>query len=154
MIQFTQSSRFIRYKADPIFYPTCDLEQEGKLAICNFRPVVTGQQAAQAGDTEEKIAPRVTRRLRPSQLRPEIEDSNNQTRLYSALCGLGPNKTVTAGKQFSNTENTDFIPVLQRETDWLTKKCGGKPKDQNSSQLLSKNIFTGGMEQFVFLRPR
>ena len=122
MIQFTQSSRFIRYKADPIFYPTCDLEQEGKLAICNFRPVVTGQQAAQAGDTEEKIAPRVTRRLRPSQLRPEIEDSNNQTRLYSALCGLGPNKTVTAGKQFSNTENTDFIPVLQRLTVWLTKK--------------------------------
>ena len=80
MIQFTLSSRFILYKADPIFYPTCDLEQEGKLAICNFRPVVTGQQAAQAGDTEEKIAPRVTRRLRPSQLRPEIEDSNNQTR--------------------------------------------------------------------------
>ena len=132
MIQFTLSSRFILYKADPIFYPTCDLEQEGKLAICNFRPVVTGQQAAQAGDTEEKIAPRVTRRLRPSQLRPEIEDSNNQTRSIQLSVVWDRTKQLQP-ENSSQILKTQILFQFYRErlTGWL--KSGGKPKDQNSS---------------------
>ena len=86
--------------------------------------MVTGQQAAQAGDTEEKIAPRVTRRLRPSQLRPEIEDSNNQTRSIQLSVVWDRTKQLQP-ENSSQILKTQILFQLYRErlTDvWLTKK--------------------------------
>ena len=99
----------------PIFDLTCDLEQEGN------SPSVTSARGRWSDRRQARGENSAPGHSAQSAAAGDL-DSNNQTRVYSALCGLAANKTVLQPK---NSLKTNILFQFYSETDWL--KSGGRP---------------------------
>ena len=91
----------------PIFDLTCDLEQEGN------SPSVTSARGRWSDRRQARGENSAPGHSAQSAAAGDL-DSNNQTQVYSALCGLAANKTVLQPK---NSLKTNIVFQFYSETD-------------------------------------